>query len=527
MTLLLIRWLLFSLPMIFLPAQANTLNWQSTSATGLYQLTLRPSSGDYVLGQFHDWIVHIENKTQQVIADAHLTIDGGMLAHGHGLPSQPRVTRYLGDGDYLIEGLLFNMAGSWTLLIRVEAATGADQAKFSLDLEPAPAHQRVSDPANWTAQQLQILRSLTLSRLPSVPTDPSNRYANHPDAQTLGRKLFFDPQFSANGQLSCASCHQPHRFFTDGLPRAIGVRATGRNTPTLIATAWSRWFYWDGRRDSLWAQALVPFEAADEMGSSRLAVVRKVGQQAEYRQLYQALFGSFPDALLDASLPKNAGPLGDRDTQNQWYRLSANTQLAINQVYSHLGKAIAAYERTLLPQASRFDVYADQLLSGQPIIAPLSNNEIAGLKLFIDANQTQCLQCHNGPLLTNGDFHNIGSGNFTGGTLDFGRSLGLQAVLMDEFNCLGRFSDAPPDACKPVRFLNKSAHAPLQGAYKTPTLRQVKDTAPYFHDGRFKGLLDVMRYYNQPPNNNGPHELKPLNLTDQQLLDLVAFINTL
>ncbi len=522
--------LLTSTPLQALPLQAPAVSWRATSIMGMYQLTISPRAGRYVLGQYHDWIVHIENKNQQIITDAHLSIDGGMVAHGHGLPSQPQVTRYLGNGDYLIEGMLFNMAGSWTLLIKIDTSIGTDQAQVQLELNNHAEDQSAvlsSEIQHWTPQELQILRALSLSSLPPALEDPSNRYANNSQAQTLGRQLFLDPQFSVNGKLSCASCHQPQRNFTDGLPRAVGVHATGRNTPTIIAAAWSRWFYWDGRRDSLWAQALVPFEAADEMGGSRMAVVRQIGQKSDYRQLYQAVFGPFPDELLNSSLPKNAGPLGDKDTQNYWYLLPIKTQHIMNQVYSHVGKAIAAYERTLLPQRTRFDVFVDQLLSGQAVTAPLLKNEIAGLKLFIDANQTQCLQCHNGALFSNGDFHNIGSGNFSVEPLDFGRSLGLQAVLIDEFNCLGRFSDAQPDDCKQVRFLNKSAHIPLQGAYKTPSLRYAKNTAPYFHDGRFNNLLDVMRYYNNPPKDNGPHELKPLNLTDQQLFDLVAFVNML
>jgi cytochrome c peroxidase len=508
------------------PLHASESSWRMSSASGLYQLTLQPRSGHYVFDQFHDWMVHVNNQQQQAVADAHFTIDGGMAAHGHGLPSQPKVTTYLGNGDYLIEGMLFNMTGTWTLVLNIDSAVGSDQARFELNLNHQ-AEDAALELTQWTPDELQILRSLSLKNLPPVPPDVSNRYADDPQAQALGKQLFFDTQFSANGKLSCASCHQPQRAFTDGLPHAVGVHATGRNTQTIIAAAWSRWFYWDGRRDSLWAQALVPFEAADEMGGSRVAVVRRIGEQKNYRQAYEEVFGAFPAVILTANLPKNAGPLGDQEIQNNWYKIPADMQNAINQVYSRLGKAVAAYERTLLPQPTRFDVYVEQLLSGKPVSKPLLKNEIAGLKLFIDAKQTQCLQCHNGPLFSNGDFHNIGSGNFSGDFLDFGRSLGLQSVVMDEFNCLGRFSDAKPDDCQPLRFLNKSAHIPLQGAYKTPSLRYAKNTAPYFHDGRFKQLLEVMRYYNNPPQNNGPHELKPLNLTDQQLLDLVAFMQTL
>ena len=379
----------------------------------------------------------------------------------------------------------------------------------------------------WSEAELSILRSLSLKRLPALPKSPSNQYADDSRAQQLGKQLFFDKNLSANQQLSCASCHQPDNFFTDGLVRGVGVNATGRNTPTVVGSAWQRWFYWDGRRDSLWSQALIPFEAPDEMGSTRLAVVRYIAQDQTYAQHYEALFGSIDPVILDKSLPQHAGPLGDQSSKNNWYRLPLRTQKAINVMYVNLGKAIAAYERTLVYQPTRFDAYVEQIFnkeSGEPL---LSEQEIAGLKLFIDAEKTQCLQCHNGATFSNGGFHNIGTGNFSGDTLDFGRFLGLQAVLMDEFNCVGEYSDAEASQCSAIRFLNKSHHIPLHGAYKTPSLRNVSQTAPYFHDGRFSSLMEVVNYYNNPPVDNGQHELLPLNLTQREVSDLSMFLKSL
>jgi cytochrome c peroxidase len=105
----------------------------------------------------------------------------------------------------------------------------------------------------------------------------------------------------------------------------------------------------------------------------------------------------------------------------------------------------------------------------------LDAREVAGLRLFIDPARTQCLQCHNGPQLTNGGFHNLGTGTFTGAALDFGRALGIQGVLLDAFNCVGRYSDARSDDCRELRFLSTDAHVPLEGAFKTPTLRDVRE----------------------------------------------------
>lgn len=387
----------------------------------------------------------------------------------------------------------------------------------------------------WTQGEKQILRSLSLSSLGEPPADPSNRYADDPKAAALGQQLFFDQRLSANGKLSCASCHLPDKFFVDQLPLAKGMGMTQRNTPTIVASAWGRWFYWDGRRDSLWAQALIPFEAPAEMGSSRSHVVWQVGQDPNYLKQYQALFGPFPSALKQKPSPLHKTPIGDAQARDQWYRLSNQQQHQISSVFANLGKAIAAYERTLMPSKTRFDRYVEQLFASstqQAGSAPakqakveLSEQERMGIKLFIDPAKTQCMQCHNNPLLTNGGFHNVGSGNFYTGTLDFGRSLGVQAVLIDEFNCLGPYSDAERKDCQQLRFLD-ATHAE-DGAFKTPSLRNLGMTAPYFHDGRFNTLREVVDFYNEPPSNNGPHELRALELSEQELEALVAFLEML
>lgn len=160
--------------------------------------------------------------------------------------------------------------------------------------------------------------------------------------------------------------------------------------------------------------------------------------------------------------------------------------------------------------------------------AKITDEEMEGIKLFIDPERTKCLQCHNGPMLSNGGFHNIGSGNFQGEQLDFGRMFGLQAVLVNEFNCLGDYSDADSEDCAQLRFLNKTQHhIPLQGAFKVPTLRGLRNTFPYFHDGRFSELSEVLEYYKKPPENNGEHELKKLELTDAELQSIDAFLDML
>ncbi|MCB1775181.1 MAG: c-type cytochrome [Gammaproteobacteria bacterium] len=378
---------------------------------------------------------------------------------------------------------------------------------------------------DWSERELRILKSLSLSALAPIPGSPSNRVADDPQAAAFGRQLFFDPRFSRNGQLSCASCHQPDKHFTDQRKVGIGIGQTMRNTPTVVGSGWLHWFYWDGRRDSLWSQALIPFESPDEMGSSRTHVIREISRDADLRRQYETLYGALPLELTVEPRHLHASPMGDRASRDRWYRLPDDKKHKINRVFSNIGKAIAAYERTLIPTATRFDRYVEQLSGVEDHDIVLTAQERSGIELFIDPAKTQCMQCHNGALLANGGFHNVGSGSFYEGTLDFGRSLGLQAAIIDEFNCLGNYSDASKVDCHQLRFADTSH--PQDGAFKTPSLRNLGMTAPYFHDGRFDTLSDVMHYYNQPPTNNGPHELRPLQLNDEQLAAIVAFLDML
>ncbi|MEM9601794.1 MAG: cytochrome c peroxidase [Pseudomonadota bacterium] len=379
----------------------------------------------------------------------------------------------------------------------------------------------------WTERERRVMRSLSLDRLGEVPASPGNRVADDPAAAALGKALFFDPRFSGNGAVSCATCHVPERDFTDGVPRAIGLGTGNRNTPTITGTAWNRWFYWDGRRDSLWAQALIPFEAVSEMGSDRVSVLRTLAADPDLSSQYRALFGPLPD--LDSLPVSAAGPLADAGRRDAWYRLPVRDQQRINRSFANVGKAIAAWERTLRPEDTRFDAYVRQLESGDGQSAVLGDDAKAGARLFMDAERTQCLQCHNGPTLSNGGFHNIGTGNFDGEILDYGRAFGLQAVLLDEFNCLGPYSDATPEACTALRFLNSGHHIPLEGAFKTPGLRGVANTAPYFHDGSAATLTDVVSHYNTPPDRAavGAHELQALSLDAREIEQLVAFMQAL
>ena len=159
----------------------------------------------------------------------------------------------------------------------------------------------------------------------------------------------------------------------------------------------------------------------------------------------------------------------------------------------------------------------------------LIEDERVGLGLFLDRERTHCLRCHNGPWFTNGGFNDIGTGHFSGEQLDRGRVYGFRSALMDELNCLGRYSDARPEQCAEFKFLNKENHVPLEGAFEVPGLRNVAAIAPYMHDGRFVDLESVLAFYRNPPDKEQgrQHELPELDITDAESRLLVQILKSL
>jgi cytochrome c peroxidase len=379
-----------------------------------------------------------------------------------------------------------------------------------------------SNTHQWEAADLRVLRSLSLDALPPLPPDPSNAVSDDPRAAALGQVLFSDTRFSANGQFSCATCHQPDKFFTDGLPKSQAMGTAPRHTPTIVGVAYDPWFYWDGRRDSQWAQALTPLEAAAEHGTNRTRVAHTVAEF--YADEYEAIFGPLPDL---SGLPSDAGPVVDPITSAAWDSMRETDQDAVNRVFANVGKLLAAYQRQIMPGRSRFDDYVTAAVAGdQSAMSDLFNaDEVAGLRIFMGAGN--CTQCHNGPLFTNASFHNNGIPAEAGVNFDMGRVDGVLQALADPFNCLGAYSDADPSDCAETRFA-KTDGDEIIGAFKTPTLRNVANTAPYMHKGTFADLDAVLNHYNLAPAAFPGHsDLLPLELTEQEIAQLKAFLFTL
>jgi cytochrome c peroxidase len=375
----------------------------------------------------------------------------------------------------------------------------------------------------WTAKERETLRSLSLASLGPLTADPSNRYADDPRAAALGERLFSDPRISGNGKVSCATCHVPQKDFQDGTPLAHGVGTTARRTMPVAGTAHGAWFFWDGRTDSQWSQALGPLESAVEHGGTRTGYAHTIG--THYRAEYEAVFGKLPS--LDG-LPAQAGPVADTAWHAAWSRIPAARQGEISRVYANIGKAMAAFERRIEPTPTRFDRYVAAEVAGgaHDSTSSLSEDEVAGLKLFI--GKANCVNCHNGARLTDDHFHNTGvPASSLVATVDSGRTVGVRQALAAEFACTGKYSDAKEDDCAELRFATTEGEE-LVRAYKTPSLRGVADRAPYMHAGQIATLAEVIDHYDRAPKAPFGHsELKPLKLSAQERRQIEAFLRTL
>lgn len=366
------------------------------------------------------------------------------------------------------------------------------------------------------------IASLALSSLPALKPDTTNRFADVPAAAALGSTLFFDQGMSGDGSVSCSTCHKIDRQFQDDLPQAVGVGRTNRRTMPLAGVARDPWFFWDGRRDSLWAQALTPLENPLEQAGNRTAYAHYI--KARFGERYERIFGPLPDF---SGMPLDASPLGNDVERAAWNAMSGPQRDAINGVFANLGKAIAAFERSIAPTPTRFDRFALDLATGAEPKgdAVFSKQEILGLKLFI--GKANCVTCHNGPRFTDNSFHNTGVPSVAGLPPDRGRIDAVHQVEADPFNCFGAYRDGDASACGELRFMVKDAPE-LVRAYKTPSLRGAATRPPYMHAGQFSSLDEVVAHYAKAaPSVEGVSEVHPLELSDGERGALVAFLKTL
>jgi len=374
--------------------------------------------------------------------------------------------------------------------------------------------------AAWSEREWAKARAHT--PLAEPRPNPTNRLADDARAARLGQRLFFDARFSANGSVSCASCHAPDLGFADGKSLSTGLGRTTRHSLSLWNVAQQRWFFWDGRADSLWAQAVQPLETPKEMGFDRVSLGRALRGDAELKREYEELFGALPDVT---TWPARAAPSDDgSELALAWQRMDPQEQRAASRVAANFGKALEAYERRL----QRGDAPFDRFVAGAA--QALSDSARRGWKLF--AGRGNCRSCHSGPAFTDGEFHNIGIPPLAGGKPeDPARYAGIDLVRADPFNARGEFSDAREG--ERALELETLERTPQNfGEYRTPSLRNVALTAPYMHQGQLKTLAEVVNFYSTlegatPIGHHQEQVLQPLKLSASEAADLVAFLESL
>ena len=335
---------------------------------------------------------------------------------------------------------------------------------------------------------------------PPLDADRSNSVSGDPDAIRLGRMLFSDPRLSSAGDLSCASCHVPANAFTDSRQRARGRARLVRNTPTVIDSRFSRWFGWGGAVDTLWGASVRPILEPREMDASPDHVAKLASGDDDLSHLFKVTFGAEPQSL------------------------------SADEVLVNVGKAIAAFQETLVSSPTPFDAFREALMSGDRAgMTHYPESAQRGLKIFV--GKGNCSVCHLGPTFTNGEFDDAGVPYFTGlGKVDKGRYGGIESFRKSPFTRAGAHSDAPADSAGALTQRVTQQHKNW-GAFKVPGLRNVARTAPYMHNGSLASLRDVVVHYSEIDverlHSDGTAILRPLNLTDREIDDLVSFLKSL
>jgi cytochrome c peroxidase len=396
----------------------------------------------------------------------------------------------------------------------------------------------------FTAAEVAKLEEL--GPLPALPPDPTNRFADDSRAAAFGQRLFFEPGYSGpivtgndgqngglgaageTGLVSCRSCHlQEWMVDTRSHPNgtSLGIDWLPRNAPSLINVAYYKeQFGWSGFNDVLWGKNLIPAEFA--MGMDRSVVAHFLYQK--YRADYDALFATPLPAELDpdhpdaARFPATGSPY---DPEGPWKDMATADCDSINLIFANFGKALEAYERRLISAGSPFDRYVEGETSALSLAAK------RGLKLFI--GKAACDSCHSGPTLSDEKFHNTavsqtGAHTLKGPDYDAGRFTGIGVYLASDFNSHGRYNDDPAID----RTIGVVATDSLKGTFRTKTLRSVAMTGPYMHTGELITLKDVVRFYNRGGDASGyagsrDPLMQPLNLTESEMDDLVAFLESL
>ncbi len=458
-----------------------------------------------------------------------------------------------------------------------------------------------------------------LSGLGEPPADRSNKYIGQSDAISLGQKFYFDSRFSGDatqldmlkrptpyaraaiGQptgLSCSTCHSPSHAGVDAtsIPGNVSVGAGfyDVNSQPTINAAYYPLLYWNGRVDSLWAQAVAVSESFVSMNGNRLSIGWTILDK--YKNAYELVFKETPlpfgqesSAAQRALLQENgrckrgvgdecppavchetAGsdasmqcvprfPMAGRPGTKMGCQLDDRSEPfgdaydcmtdadkeSITRVLVNFGKAIAAYEYSLVSRNSAFDLFVAE----GPRSTKLSPAAQRGARLFV--GKADCVECHSTPLFSNGEFENVAVPQVGPGVptesdcpesgvcdcvngkncLPWGAWDGLSKLKSNGFRRDSHWSDDPNDKSR-AEWVALTLDSSLKGAWRTPSLRDVALTAPYMHNGIFKTLAEVVHHYNQGGDRSDvvgspAKQMQPLGLSDIEQADLVAFLESL
>lgn len=335
----------------------------------------------------------------------------------------------------------------------------------------------LANPMNHVELDVELPMGLNVGKIPQEPLEKNPLTKAKIE---LGRQLYFDTRLSSDNTISCASCHHPDKGYAFDTQFGVGVdgQEGGRNSPVSYNRILTTAQFWDGRADSLEAQAVGPIANPIEMGNTHEKAVETVKGIPGYTKQFEAIFDD--GVTID-----------------------------------NVGKAIAAFERAIVTGPSAFDYYEqlkplkeldEEIIAEEPELKakydmlmagakekPMSESAERGYKLFF-SERVNCAACHVGANLADEKYHNLG--------------IGMDADEPD----MGRFVVTGEEKDK--------------GAFKTPTIRNVEFTAPYMHDGSLKTLEEVVQHYNKggTPNPWLSDKMKKLDLTDQEVADLVAFM---
>ncbi len=371
------------------------------------------------------------------------------------------------------------------LVVMVAGIFGCERSakKASSQLPLIPETDPLAQPKSL--QQVGVPVAMTRGVIPA--DNPQT-----PEKISLGQKLFFDRRLSADATVSCSTCHDPALAFTDRKPTSVGIRGRvgQRNAPTVLNALYNKTQFWDGRVNTLEEQAALPIVNSVEMGHTSLdAAVAQIAAVEEYEQAFRNVF-----------------------------RRPANSP--------DLMRAIASYERTQLS----FDSPFDHFIAGDK--NAIDESAKRGWELF--NNQARCNKCHaltettrDVTNLIDNDFHNIGVLIVKHNVVPLARQAEQlvktgdtsaidQAAIQTDMSALGRFliTKKEPDIA----------------SFKTPNIRNVLVTGPYFHDGSQETLWDVIDHYNKGAGLQDPYldqDIQPLALTENDIDDLVAFMASL